>query len=88
MIKSSTGINIIHKTKIFVMNFRVLFGTTQLYVFANPLERDKVKTKYPAPTYEMAQQEIASHAGLDVNSARGSQGILNTGISYSRKKYC
>ena len=42
---------------------RLMFGTTQLYVFCNPKERDASKEKFEDPTYDLAQQEIAAHSG-------------------------
>ncbi|XP_014675259.1 PREDICTED: kinesin-like protein KIF28P, partial [Priapulus caudatus] len=56
-------------------NDRVMFGTTQLYVFVNPRQRDDVAvaTTWMMPTYESAQNEIASHAGLAVSTETKSQ---------------
>ncbi|XP_076455652.1 kinesin-like protein KIF28 isoform X2 [Babylonia areolata] len=48
-------------------NDRLLFGTTQYFVFCNPAERDAAKTPFPEVTYEMAQEEIAKRSGFDVN---------------------
>lgn len=56
-------------------NDRLMFGTTQLYVFCHPKERDSSKTKYPTISYESAQQEIAERAGFDMNSDNKSRGI-------------
>uniref|UniRef100_A0A914W862 Kinesin-like protein 6 n=1 Tax=Plectus sambesii TaxID=2011161 RepID=A0A914W862_9BILA len=49
-------------------NDRILFGTSQLYVYANPLEQKKNPTaKYPTVTYEMAQGEIAEASGFKIS---------------------
>ncbi|GBL72497.1 Kinesin-like protein KIF28P [Araneus ventricosus] len=45
----------------------ILFGTTQLYVFIHPDQMKKTGKKYPDVTYEMAQEEIASKAGISVD---------------------
>jgi hypothetical protein len=45
-------------------NDRILFGTTQLYVYANPVELKKNPNgNYPVVSYEMAQGEIAQASG-------------------------
>ncbi|EEC18035.1 conserved hypothetical protein, partial [Ixodes scapularis] len=47
---------------------RIVFGQTQLYVFVNPRQADRHDTtKYPDVTYESAQEEIASKAGIKFN---------------------
>ncbi|CAL1277290.1 unnamed protein product [Larinioides sclopetarius] len=46
---------------------RILFGTTQLYVFIHPDQMKKTGKKYPDVSYEMAQEEIASKAGISVD---------------------
>ncbi|GIY70401.1 kinesin-like protein KIF28P [Caerostris extrusa] len=46
---------------------RIMFGTTQLYVFIHPDQMKKTGKKYPDVTYEMAQEEIASKAGISVD---------------------
>lgn len=48
-------------------NDRILFGTTQYFVFCNPKERDASQTPYPEVTFEMAQEELAKRSGFDVN---------------------
>ncbi|CAN7981237.1 unnamed protein product, partial [Ixodes pacificus] len=49
-------------------NDRIVFGQTQLYVFVNPRQADRHDTtKYPEITYESAQEEIASKAGIKFN---------------------
>ncbi|CAN8014787.1 unnamed protein product, partial [Ixodes persulcatus] len=49
-------------------NDRIVFGQTQLYVFVNPRQADRHDmTKYPEVTYESAQEEIASKAGIKFN---------------------
>lgn len=47
--------------------FRIMFGTTQLYVFIHPDQMRKTGKKYPEVTYEMAQEEIAAKAGISVD---------------------
>lgn len=42
---------------------RIMFGTTQLFVFANPSDK-KIDV-----TFEMAQQEIARNSGLNVDES-------------------
>lgn len=46
---------------------RVMFGTSHLYVFHHPAEADSSSLKQEDITYEMAQEEIAKNAGLDVD---------------------
>ncbi|GFS78922.1 kinesin-like protein KIF28P [Nephila pilipes] len=46
---------------------RILFGTTQLYLFVHPDQMKKTGKKYPDVTYEMAQEEIAAKAGISVD---------------------
>jgi len=59
---------------------RLLFGASQLYVFKNPLNSPPL-TDDPAPevTFEIAQEEIASKAGLEINSndLSAEQALLN-----------
>ncbi|XP_067130664.1 kinesin-like protein KIF28 isoform X2 [Centruroides vittatus] len=54
-------------------NDRIMFGTTQLYIFINPEERNKSNKKYPEITYEMAQEEIAIKAGINMASEDNSR---------------
>jgi len=54
-------------------NDRLMFGTTQLYVFVNPKERDAAGKAYPTATYEMAQEEIAAKSGFDMNQENKSK---------------
>ncbi|XP_037069265.1 kinesin-like protein KIF28P isoform X2 [Pollicipes pollicipes] len=49
-------------------NDRLVFGGTQIWVFANPLEAKQSKKKYPSITYEYAQEEIASKNGLKMDN--------------------
>ncbi len=57
----SGGMNLHH-------NDRIMFGTTQLYVFANPAEVKKYpEVQYPDVNWEMAQEEIAGNSGFDMN---------------------
>ena len=46
---------------------RVMFGTSHLYVFHHPAEMQSSSLKQADITYEMAQEEIAKNAGLDVD---------------------
>ena len=57
-------------------SFRIMFGTTQLYVFVNPSERDSSGAAYPNVTYEYAQEEIAAKSGFDMNMDNKSKGNL------------
>ncbi|KAF0296590.1 Kinesin-like protein KIF28P [Amphibalanus amphitrite] len=55
-------------------NDRLVFGGTQIWVFANPVEAKQSKKKYPTITYEYAQEEIASKNGLKMdNTANNAQ---------------
>ena len=58
---------------------RLMFGTTQLYVFVNPKERDSSGEKYEVPSFEMAQEEIAASSGFDMNTDNKSQGMWYNG---------
>lgn len=44
-----------------------MFGTSHLYVFHHPAEVESSSLKQADITYEMAQEEIAKNAGLDVD---------------------
>merc|ERR1719400_1838343 len=57
-------------------NDRLVFGSTQLWVFQNPREKGIDKKKYPPITYEYAQEEIAAKAGIKVDSAGGADMAL------------
>ena len=57
-------------------NDRLVFGSTQLWVFQNPKEKGIDSKKYPPITYEYAQEEIAAKAGIKVDTA-GEQKIIN-----------
>ena len=57
-------------------NDRLVFGSTQLWVFQNPKEHGIDKKKYPPITYEYAQEEIAAKAGIKVDSAGGADMAL------------
>ena len=50
-------------------NDRLVFGSTQLWVFQNPKEKGIDSKKYPPITYEYAQEEIAAKAGIKVSAA-------------------
>ncbi|XP_076437363.1 kinesin-like protein KIF28 [Babylonia areolata] len=60
------GKAVVEKTAI-KHNDRIVFGTTQYFVFCNPKERDASKTPFPEVTFELAQEEIAKRSGFDVN---------------------
>ncbi|CAH1773103.1 unnamed protein product [Owenia fusiformis] len=51
-------------------NDRLMFGTTQLMVFVNPKEAGSSDTEV---SYEMAQEEIASNSGFDMNTENKSR---------------
>ncbi len=55
-------------------NIRILFGSSTLYCFCHPTERDagiKAGLKWPTPTYEEAQAEIAQCSGLTTQMKGG-----------------
>ena len=56
---------------------RVMFGTSHLYVFHHPAEVNSSSLKQAEITYEMAQEEIAKNAGLDVDDQEESKGTLS-----------
>lgn len=60
-------------------SLRLLFGTSQLFVFKNPLDRDNIDSAWSNVTFELAQEEIASKAGYSFNSEDHSieQALLN-----------
>lgn len=60
-------------------NDRLLFGTTQLFVFIHPEQKLKSKMTYADVTFELAQEEIATKAGFAVNTGDQSmeQALLN-----------
>lgn len=62
-------------TGFMLLFYRIVFGTTQYFVFCNPKERDASKTPYPEVTFEMAQQEIAKRSGFDTSLENKSRGI-------------
>lgn len=51
-----------------------MFGTSHLYVFHHPAEVESSSLKQTDITYEMAQEEIAKNAGLDVDDQEESKG--------------
>lgn len=55
-----------------------MFGTSQLFVFRNPLDTEAPKDSLKV-TYELAQEEIASKAGYNFNNDDNSieQALLN-----------
>ncbi|XP_059144638.1 kinesin-like protein KIF28P isoform X3 [Physella acuta] len=57
-------------------NDRVLFGTTQYFVFVHPKERDASKKTYPEVTFEMAQSEIAKNSGFDISANKSTDEAL------------
>lgn len=52
---------------------RVMFGTSHMYVFHHPAEVESSSVKQADITYEMAQEEIAKNAGLDVDDQEESK---------------
>ena len=58
----------------YVFLVRVMFGTSHLYVFHHPAEVESSSVKQADITYEMAQEEIAKNAGLDVDDQEESKG--------------
>lgn len=50
-------------------NDRLVFGSTHLWVFQNPLEPGVNKKQYPPVSYEYAQEEIAAKAGINFSHA-------------------
>ncbi|XP_076366810.1 kinesin-like protein KIF28 isoform X1 [Tachypleus tridentatus] len=61
---------------------RIMFGTTQLYVYNNPEEAKKSKETYPEVTYEMAQEEIVNKSGINMDTDDQSleTALLNTDL--------
>lgn len=57
-----------------LLAFRLLFGTTQYFVYANPREAQLASTPFPEVTFEMAQEEIAKKSGFDMSSENKSKG--------------
>ncbi|XP_076031819.1 kinesin-like protein KIF28 [Oratosquilla oratoria] len=57
-------------------NDRLVFGSTQIWVFQHPAERDKAKIKYPQITYDFAQEEIASKSGINMSASGGDLALL------------
>ncbi|KAH9524310.1 Kinesin-like protein kif28p [Bulinus truncatus] len=57
-------------------NDRVLFGTTQFFVFVHPKERDASKKTYSEVTFEMAHEEIAKNSGFDISKDKSSEDAL------------
>ena len=65
-------------------NDRLVFGSTQLWVFQNPKEKGIDSKKYPPITYEYAQEEIAAKAGIKVDTAGEQKNIkINRFVVYS-----
>ncbi|KAF8782896.1 Kinesin-like protein KIF28P like protein [Argiope bruennichi] len=56
-------------------NDRIMFGTTQLYVYQDP-ENFVRGRKYPEITYEMAQEEIAAKAGINLSDDNSRESAL------------
>lgn len=60
-------------SKVLKHHDRLLFGTTQFYVFCNP--KDTKDCKVQDPTFEMAQAEIAEKSGgFDMSGQNKSRG--------------
>ena len=57
-------------TKVYLNhNDRLLFGTTQLYVFVNPIQEKRPNMSFAEVTFELAQEEIATKAGFEFNQS-------------------
>ncbi|GFR23170.1 kinesin-like protein KIF28P [Trichonephila clavata] len=56
-------------------NDRIMFGTTQLYVYEES-ENTIRGRKYPEVTYEMAQEEIAAKAGINLSEDNSRESAL------------
>lgn len=67
-----------------------MFGTSHLYVFHHPAEMQSSSLKQADITYEMAQEEIAKNAGLDVDDQESKgdwdvafkEGVGGWGVDY------
>ncbi len=57
-------------------NDRMVFGSTHIWVFQNPRDPGISKKQYPPITYEYAQEEIASKAGINVDHAGSNDVVL------------
>ena len=59
-----------------------MFGTSHLYVFHHPGEVASSSLKQADITYEMAQEEIAKNAGLDVDDqeSKGDLHVIFKGV--------
>ncbi|CAL4119353.1 unnamed protein product, partial [Meganyctiphanes norvegica] len=57
-------------------NDRLVFGSTQIWVFQNPKEKEASKTVFPEITFDYAQEEIASKNGLDMGKGGGDLSLL------------
>ena len=69
------GKSVTTETKVLKHHDRLLFGTTQFYVFCNP--KDTKDCKVVDPSFEMAQAEIAEKSGgFDMSGQNKSRGIL------------
>ena len=67
------GKSVTSETKTLKNNDRLLFGTTQFYVFCNP--KDPKDPKVKEPDFEMAQAEIAEKmGGFDMSGQNKSVG--------------
>ncbi|XP_060555492.1 kinesin-like protein KIF28P [Ruditapes philippinarum] len=66
------GKAVTNETKTLKHHDRLVFGTTQFFVFANPLDTSGCKVE--EPTFEMAQAEIATKSGgFDMSGANKSR---------------
>ncbi|TRY68620.1 hypothetical protein TCAL_12159 [Tigriopus californicus] len=57
-------------------NDRLVFGSTQTWLFQNPNEPGIDKKKYPPINFEFAQEEIAAKAGININQPGMGDGVL------------
>ena len=54
-------------TLLAIVSLRIVFGTTQLFVFKHPGQETKSLNTYTEVTFELAQEEIAAKAGYTID---------------------
>ncbi|XP_041372207.1 kinesin-like protein KIF28P [Gigantopelta aegis] len=62
-------------------NDRLIFGSTQYFVYVNPEEQKASKEKYPEITYEYAQEEIAKKSGFEFENKTRDDALLQEDIT-------
>lgn len=72
---------------VYLFFYRLIFGTTQYFVFVNPKERDASKEKFPEVTFEMAQEEVAKKSGFDMSGENKSRGMYRVLLLYQSYSY-